>query len=413
MTSVSQTRSLMTAKGSTLGAVLLIAGSCIGVGMLALPVLTAFSGFIPTFAVFVLCWLFMTSTAILLLEANLSYRNQTNIVSLSEITLGPIGRAFAWGTFLFLFYSLLVAYIAKGGELVHQGIEKTFLVTLPKSTGSFLIAFVSGLFVFLGTWILDRFNRICMIGLFLTYFYLLFSGVEHSSSSYITRQDWSYSLFILPFIITSFGFHNMIPSLNEYLDQDRKKMILSIILGGIIPFVVFLLWILKIQSIVPLSGPISLSASYANGEISTEPFAALIKNPWISITAEFFAFFAIITSLLGQSLSVLDFLADGLKVDKTPKGRALLCVITFLPPFLFSQMFPHIFFKALEFAGGIAAMILFGLIPALIVWIGRYKKKVITTPLLPGGRLVLVVIMACSIAVVAYEVVNNLRVFIQ
>ncbi len=40
-----------------------------------------------------------------------------------------------------------------------------------------------------------------------------------------------------------------------------------------------------------------------------------------------------------------------------------------------SVIYPQLFFKALNFAGGICAVILFGLLPVAMVWIGRYRKE--------------------------------------
>lgn len=39
-------------RGSVLGGMLLIAGSCIGAGMLGLPIVTGLSGFFPSLAMF-------------------------------------------------------------------------------------------------------------------------------------------------------------------------------------------------------------------------------------------------------------------------------------------------------------------------------------------------------------------------
>ena len=55
--------------GHLLGGTLLIAGTSIGVGMLALPVATASGGFIPSIVVYLICWLFMLSSGLLILEA--------------------------------------------------------------------------------------------------------------------------------------------------------------------------------------------------------------------------------------------------------------------------------------------------------------------------------------------------------
>jgi len=53
------------------GATFLIAGGTVGAGIIALPVKTAAAGFIPSMAAMACCWLFMVTTASLLLELSL------------------------------------------------------------------------------------------------------------------------------------------------------------------------------------------------------------------------------------------------------------------------------------------------------------------------------------------------------
>lgn len=48
-----------------LGGVFLVAGTAIGAGMLAIPITTAFSGFLPSLALLAVCWGFMLITALL------------------------------------------------------------------------------------------------------------------------------------------------------------------------------------------------------------------------------------------------------------------------------------------------------------------------------------------------------------
>ena len=80
-------------KGSLFGGILLVAGCCIGAGMLGLPVLSAEAGFKPSIFIFIICWLYMVTTGLLLLEVNLWFGKEINIVTMSEKTLGPIGKA--------------------------------------------------------------------------------------------------------------------------------------------------------------------------------------------------------------------------------------------------------------------------------------------------------------------------------
>ena len=61
-----------------------------------------------------------------------------------------------------------------------------------------------------------------------------------------------------------------------------------------------------------------------------------LNNPLISLVARSFSIFAIVTSFLGVSLSLMHFLADGLKLKEAGKGKALLLLLTFIPPLLFT-----------------------------------------------------------------------------
>ena len=95
-----------------LGSVLLISGTTIGAGMLALPVMTGFGGFIPSLFTLFFMWLFMLATALFFLEVNISMPGETNFITMAEKTLGTWGKVVSWVCYLFLMYSLTAAYIA-------------------------------------------------------------------------------------------------------------------------------------------------------------------------------------------------------------------------------------------------------------------------------------------------------------
>src|SRR5690606_18043673 len=119
--------------------------------------------------------------------------------------------------------------------------------------------------------------------------------------------------------------------------------------------------------------------------------------------AQGFALFAIVTSFLAQSLSLVDFLADGLKIPKIGFGRASLVLLTLVPPFAFAFAYPGIFIKALNLAGGFAAVILFGVMPVMMVWVLRYRRNLETTHMLPVGRFVLGCILFVAIGIFLLE----------
>src|SRR5947209_6317188 len=118
--------------GNVISAVFLVAGTCIGGGMLALPVATGISGFVPSTFMMALCWLAMTASALLLLEVNLWMKEGAHVITMASTLLGPIGKIVSWCVYLFISYASIVAYTAAGGSLVINGAENLFKVDISK-----------------------------------------------------------------------------------------------------------------------------------------------------------------------------------------------------------------------------------------------------------------------------------------
>ena len=103
-----------------IGGILLIIGTSIGGGMLALPITTAQRGFLGSVLLLFSAWLFMTAGAFLILEVNLWLPADSNLVSMAKETLGRGGALFAWVIYLLLLYCLIAAYISGGSDLLHS-----------------------------------------------------------------------------------------------------------------------------------------------------------------------------------------------------------------------------------------------------------------------------------------------------
>ncbi|MCA9749920.1 MAG: hypothetical protein KC414_12500, partial [Romboutsia sp.] len=103
-----------------LGAVFLIAGTCIGAGMLGFPVATAAAGFYPTLMAFLLVWAIMTFTALAMLEVSLLLDGDTNLISMVEKVLGKRAKKIIWLIYLLFLYSILAAYTSGGVTIIAQ-----------------------------------------------------------------------------------------------------------------------------------------------------------------------------------------------------------------------------------------------------------------------------------------------------
>ena len=203
-----------------------------------------------------------------------------------------------------------------------------------------------------------------------------------------------------------FGFQNMIPSLTAYMKGDLKRVRLTIIGGSLLALIVYLLWSILVMGTVHIEGPHGISESYKKGVEATSALRAAIGNDRITSFAQAFAFFAIVTSFLAQGLSLAHFIADGIKTIPTRKNTGWLCLFALLPPLIFALSFPEIFFQALSFAGGICAMILFGIFPVFMAWIGRYKKGLTSSYHVKGGKPALVTAFGFALFVIGCEVAH-------
>lgn len=353
----------MKQKKPLLGGVLLIAGTSIGAGMLALPVITSFGGFFSSFCLFTLIWALMLATAFFFLDVNLAIKGEPNFISMTGKTLGKTGKVVCWIFYLLLLYALLAAYISACTPLFSLAFSSFFSISLPSFIPPFFLPIIFGGFIYLGTQGVDYINRILMVGLILSYILLTSSLPQHIEPIRLLHNDFLTGLLAVPAIITSFGYHIIIPTLTTYMDHKAKLLRKALLIGSIIPFIVYLIWQALVLGAVPLT---SLTDAWTKGVPATEPLANFLQSPWIGSISRFFSFFAIITSFLGISLSLSDFLTDGLKIKKTGKGKWIAIALTFVPPLLFVFSHENSFYTALDYAGAFVAILL-GILPCLMV----------------------------------------------
>ena len=384
----------------------LISGSCIGAGMLGLPILTGQVGFFPSLVMFVAVCFFMTVTALLFVEVKSWFPEKTNLITMASSMLGFLGKAVCWLLYLFLFYALLVAYIAGSGNHVSFFFQSQLNLMLPSWVGSFLFAFFFGSIVYLGTTSVDRINRLFMVGKLIAYLGLIFTGMHCIEWNYLTKVHLQYLFTPLPILVVSFGFHNMIPTLFHYLGGDIKRTRLSIIGGAVFSLCVYLFWQLIVLGSLPLEGKFGLLSSYHKGLDAAQALKNCHNLPSIGNFAQALAFFAIVTSFSTQLLGLIHFLVDGLKISSKDRLREniWICLLALVPPLLLAMFYPKAFYIALNFAGGFCAVALFGMVPVLMVWIGRYRRDLVSTYTVFGGKKLLQGIFGASLLILTYQV---------
>ncbi len=304
-----------------IGATLLVSGTTIGGGVLALPVTTGLAGFFPSLLLLIAIWLFMLLTAFYLLEVNLRLPGESNLISMVHETLGKPGEVVAWISYLLLLYSLLSAYLLGCSQILYDFLCPCFFEEIPIHFLLFGLFILFGGFVYLGVESVDVFNRLLMLGLIVGYIGLLALGLPRIQLSHLLYHNTALLPLSVSVIVTSFGFHIIIPTLTEYLEHDKQALKKVLLWGSFIPLVCYILWQLLAMGVIPVHGALSIESAYKEGVQATVTLRKIIDSPWVTLSARLFGFFAIITSLLGVSLSLSDFLADGLKIKKIKRGN--------------------------------------------------------------------------------------------
>lgn len=379
-------------KNKILGSALIIAGTTIGAGMLAMPLTSSGMGFSMTVLLLVgLCGL-LTYTGLLFMEVyQTAERQDVGVASLAEQYFGMVGRGLATVSLLVLLYALLAAYISGGGSLL-SGVLPTFVDEGTTSKiGILLFTVILGSFVVMGMKGVDGLTRVMFLGKIVAFIFVLIMMLPKAKLVNLTAVPLDNLLVVsaVPIFFTSFGFHVIMGSINSYLDADIRKIRIAILIGITIPLSAYLLWQLA-----------------THGMLSQNEFAQLVKqdpslnglvNAITQITGStllgeavrIFSTLALITSFLGVAMGIFEGVGDLLKRFNLPTNRGVLTPLTFIPPLAFALFYPNGFIAALGYAGLLFAF--YGLIlPVGLAWKARQQH-----PNLPyrvaGGNVGLVI----------------------
>lgn len=342
----------------TLGATFLIVGTSIGAGMLGLPVETGQAGFFPSVLIMVLVWVATTASALLLADVVIAGKRGANFFSLTEHYFGSFARGVTLLFYFLLFFSLITAYSKGGGGFVADLFQMHSV-----SAGSLLFVLFFLPFIFLGTYLAEKLNRLITILLFLFYFALVAVGMRYVDAANLVTHAFGRVLFSTPLIITAFSYHGVLPTIVEYLERDIGKIKRAILSGAGITFFIYFVWQYLLIGTIPLSGELSLQAARAADKTAMLYLQRITGSGHVSMLALGFSFAALTTSFLGVSLGVIDFFCDVFRLKQSLKNRVVISISILLPALLVSMLPLPIFYFSLKYGAGISCIYLLIFLP--------------------------------------------------
>ena len=354
----------MTSKPSVTGGACIIASVCVGAGMLGLPSAGAGAWTSWSSLAIILTMIIMTVSGWMLLEAFKPYELTASFNSVTKDLLGHKINVFNNLTVYFVGGILLYAYITSSG-LILSG-----LLGINSQFASVLFVLVFSCFVWHSTRAVDRISVVLIAFMVLSFVFGV-SGLAanidatmlfHSLTEELGQAP--YALAMLPVALTSFGYHHSVASMRAYYGEEQKAK--QAILGGtLIALALYLLWLLSIFGNLPRNAFGPIIAKGGDVDVLLGALASVIESKRVSNAINLFSMAAILSSFIGVGLGVFDYLADLFKFDNSRQGRAKSWGVTFLPPLVFSLLFPFGFVVAIGYAGA-AATVWACIIPALL-----------------------------------------------
>lgn len=345
-----------------LGSIAIVAGTAIGAGMLALPLATAALGMVPAILLMVVIWGLSAYTSLLMLEINLRSGVGDNVHAITGKLLGKKGQMVQGASFLSLLFALTAAYLTGGSSLLVLKAKNMFDLVLDNQLAVVLFTLVLGGFAALGVAWVDKASRFLfslMILLLIVVVLFLLPEVSISSmaTSAVAESMTSSWMAAIPVVFTSFGFHVCIATLVRYLDGDAVSLRKVLLIGSTIPLACYIFWLLVTLGTV---GGTEISSFNGSLPALISALQEIAHTPWISKCISLFADLALITSFLGVTLSLYDFVAELTRAKKTFLGRAQTWLLTFVPPLLCALYVPEGFVAVLGFAAvPLVVMIIF------------------------------------------------------
>ncbi|EED93197.1 amino acid transporter, partial [Thalassiosira pseudonana CCMP1335] len=348
-----------------LGASLIFGGTAVGAGMLALPAETIDAGFVPTIFGLILCWMFTFVTSLVVLEASwLSTCRSGGFLSISRMALGRPGEILTAILFWFLLTAIIVAYTSEGGQLVSQGVKEVALIEIAPAIGSLIFATFFASLATVGTSRVDTINRVFVLGLVATFIGLVGTGLSMVTiSNLLDHSDWK-SMYptVISIGILSFGAQNVVPTLLRYLDNDPMKARQAILFGSLMPLFLYTIWEAVFLGIVGTS-VLEVGNKMEVMSVLGQTGGSIVGN-----FVEVFSICAIGSSMAGASVSLVDFFQDALEQGGDDRRtKVLVTALALLPPVVIAYAFPDVFLIALEKAGLLGGVSLYGVIPALSI----------------------------------------------
>jgi tyrosine-specific transport protein len=347
-----------------LSAIFLVAGTCIGSGMFALPIVLASLGIIPSIILMLVTWFFMYYTALINVELNLRAGEGLPLGKLARKFSGPVAELIGTLSFKILSYALLAVFIYGGTSIFQKMMTSSgFMEDCNFTCMATGLSLIAAVILLLPTNILGHINSLLFAMLILIIAFLVtglffLSDIKELPLFSNPYQKLSIWAALLPVVFTSFGFQVIFHTLTNLCHKDRRLLKTVFFWGSLIPALVYIIWTTGVLVVVSHGNP-EFYDQMTSGQVEVgdliEQLSEIAKWPLVQVLVWWISLLAIATSVLGVGVGLYDSFKK--MFSKRLGGRIVSAAVTILPAYFVAVWVPNAFIAALGFAGMILAII--------------------------------------------------------
>jgi tyrosine-specific transport protein len=399
---------------------LLITSNTVGAGMLVLPELAAGLGmgvativFMGLYVVNLVSGLLIAEVAIkqressgtdapssfkAFAEANLDYTKAADITAIISIARNALVLAFETGKFGQLGSEVLGIGDATTMSIVSAGIVASLVGTQSAPN-------------------LSRLASLLAVALFGSFAVIVLPGLTSLDDPLAVFMAPGQSADVMgsvmhaaPIILMSLIFQNIVPTVTRILDYDRTKIVTSLILGSLIPCLMYIAWCMAV-----LGGGVDTSAVGINGPLFTLFTAVTIAGSNLGCAtsmAEEFETYLRPKAKDGKEEAVTSSKETSLGGRKNDLFSAPAVLIPAVLAVALGHFFSEDLTELLKLAGAYGSPLLYGALPVMMALTQR-QKSVSVPNLVPGGLLSLGMVGMASTALIGSEIFESLGHFLD
>lgn len=363
------------------GAIMLVAGTCIGSGMIALPMTLAKLGIVPGIILMAALWSVIYYTCLVNLELNLQAGKGMALGALGQNFSGKIAGLIGTGSYMVLSFALLSGYLYGVSSVTQKMLLSDGSLGMDFNNIVSIYA-LSVIAVFLlPLKYIDYVNRLLFTGLIAVIAVLVISllsminwdNLPLFSSKYQEISIWRV---IVPVAFTCFGFQVIFHTLTNYCNKDPVMLKRTFFWGSLIPAIVYIIWTVSILGVIYQNhSNFYLQMLYGDVDVG-DLIAALSyisEDPFVKTLVWWISVLAIVTSVLGVGLALFETIRELLPKSGNKFNNLKVAIVTISPAYLVTILIPNAFLAALGFAGMILVVIAI-LLPIYLLYKIRGKK---------------------------------------